>query len=48
MKYYVEPKAIKEYGFCNSSGCEGKRCNDYTVDIQDGIEIQITWKCKTK
>ncbi len=48
MKYYVTPKVKKEYGFCNASGCQSKSCNEYTVDTQDGIEIHITWKCKTK
>lgn len=48
MKYCVKPKNIKEYGFCNTSGCQSKSCNDYTVDTKEGIEIHITWKCRTK
>lgn len=46
MKYLVNPKTSREYGFCVSgtgSGCKEVTCHEYVVDVQDHIDIDITW-----
>ena len=48
MHYIVRPEQKSEYGFCNAAGCEQKHCNDYSVDVGDGVKITIVWIRKSK
>lgn len=47
MKYIVKATDVKEYGFCNNSGCKKNACNGYTNSSCSGktdVKVSVSVK----